>query len=135
MAGKDERSTRLRQASRADRWKIRNCLTSPAATRESIHQWTCGNRDGRADDCWQTVFTISEGNADNAHQHYHWQRSEDCHTGTAQWNSENAAQCRFGSAKMNQCAKLQEKRDRIEKHIGNDQFAERDKSEKRVENS
>src|SRR5712672_581728 len=43
------------------------CLTSTAALRESIHQGSRSNRDSGADNCWHTVFTVGEGNADHAH--------------------------------------------------------------------
>jgi hypothetical protein len=121
MARKDERSTLLRQASRAAGGEdFSCCLSSTSTVRESIHQRSCGNGSDSTDDCWQTVFAIGEGNAGHAHQHYHWQRSEDYDASAIQWNSEYAAQCRFGFPKLNQRSELQEKRSRIEKHIGND---------------
>ena len=76
MARKDERSTRLRQASGAAtaqhseisektlhlifQCSKQVCLTSTAALRESIHQRSRSNRDSGTDDCWQTVLTVGE---------------------------------------------------------------------------
>ena len=73
MARKDERSTRLRQASGARHSTlnaefskgapcsvIQICLTSTLALRESIDQRSRSNRHSGADDCWQTVFTVDE---------------------------------------------------------------------------
>ena len=85
MARKDERSTRNIQrrtqnsAKKCTSLQMRLinsrstsaidpvCLTSTAALRESIHQRSRSNRDSGADNCWQTVFTVDEGNADYAH--------------------------------------------------------------------
>src|SRR4051794_20241186 len=97
--------------------------------REAVHDWPNRDHDCGPDYRRESKFAVTKGNYDDTNEDNHRQRSEGSDTSAPNRNPERSAQRRFGFPKSNQCAEFQKERDRIEKHVGDDQFTEGNEDE------
>jgi hypothetical protein len=91
---------------------------------QPVHEWPSRDGESGADESRQPILAIAKRDRDDADQNDHGQRCEQYDAIAAERDSERPLQRRLAFPKLNQRAKLEKKRERIEEHIGNDQSAE-----------
>ena len=99
---------------------------------QSIHNRAKADCDGCANHGRQAVFAIVKGHGDDTEEDDHREGGEKDDPSAADWNPKCAAERWLGPSKANESAEFEKEGEGIQKHIGDNEFSERNQNKDRI---